>query len=295
MRAVRCLGHSSSAGCRLPPLEISDEILTYTHAGLYHKLHGAHRPVEMKKSFIKRRKRVLSSHPSQDFRAYQTTYQHEHHSNLTTPLPYTVADHGRAATELRDSHDSAQMMSTAHHIDPHLHGNGRAPPNDSHATFPPPVDFTTYRATPLTGSRPPLAFPADTDEPPTKRRRTSSPQHEPPRPPTPSSAPAAHTPMQPQPQPQPSLPLPPPPPPQPLNRLAVANLLTSPLPVDAALAAEVRRRRRRQLEMRKQQLEAELAELSNEEDEEEQELLQPGRSERLLDGGGAGLRGVTAG
>lgn len=75
----------------------------------------------------------------------------------------------------------------------------------------------------------------------------------------------------------------------------MANLLTSPLPVDAALAAEVRRRRRRQLEMRKQQLEAELAELSNEEDEEEQELLQPGRSERLLDGGGAGLRGVTAG
>ncbi|RMZ87587.1 hypothetical protein DV736_g5178, partial [Chaetothyriales sp. CBS 134916] len=31
--------------------------------GLYHKLHGAHRPVQMKKSMIKRRKRVMPAYP----------------------------------------------------------------------------------------------------------------------------------------------------------------------------------------------------------------------------------------
>ncbi|RMD45007.1 hypothetical protein DV735_g121, partial [Chaetothyriales sp. CBS 134920] len=31
--------------------------------GLYHKLHGSHRPVQMKKSMIKRRKRVMPAYP----------------------------------------------------------------------------------------------------------------------------------------------------------------------------------------------------------------------------------------
>jgi GATA-binding protein len=40
-------------------LTLSDSRFADRNEGLYHKLHGAHRPVAMKKSIIKRRKRVL--------------------------------------------------------------------------------------------------------------------------------------------------------------------------------------------------------------------------------------------
>lgn len=43
--------------CGLPPRMMSPHRLT--HPGLYYKLHGVHRPVTMKKSVIKRRKRVV--------------------------------------------------------------------------------------------------------------------------------------------------------------------------------------------------------------------------------------------
>lgn len=118
--------------------------------GLYYKLHGSHRPVEMKKSFIKRRKRVLPVQSSQDFRAYQNTYQH----NARDPKSQSASpEFDRASIgsrEHHDAHDSPPTPST--NLDPNLQNNatlrdymtGERPL--PHASYPPPVDYTQYRA-----------------------------------------------------------------------------------------------------------------------------------------------------
>ncbi len=55
-------GHTICNACgmiSLQPRQFSNSLLTNLLTGLYHKLHGVHRPVTMKKSVIKRRKRVV--------------------------------------------------------------------------------------------------------------------------------------------------------------------------------------------------------------------------------------------
>ncbi|EXJ74737.1 uncharacterized protein A1O5_01432 [Cladophialophora psammophila CBS 110553] len=53
--------------------------------GLYHKLHGSHRPVEMKKSTIKRRKRVVPAHPDVLRPVSITSQQQQSTSPESTP------------------------------------------------------------------------------------------------------------------------------------------------------------------------------------------------------------------
>ncbi|KAH0844422.1 GATA factor SREP [Fonsecaea pedrosoi] len=56
--------------------------------GLYHKLHGSHRPVQMKKSTIKRRKRVVPAYPEV---LKPATTPSQHHPS-TSPEPALPAD-----------------------------------------------------------------------------------------------------------------------------------------------------------------------------------------------------------
>lgn len=61
------------------------------HKGLYHKLHGHHRPVQMKKSEIKRRKRVVPANTNYDNQqpayAEQSSDAASSHAPSTSPNP----------------------------------------------------------------------------------------------------------------------------------------------------------------------------------------------------------------
>ncbi|KAF2755310.1 hypothetical protein EJ05DRAFT_97735 [Pseudovirgaria hyperparasitica] len=90
--------------------------------GLYHKLHGVHRPMTMKKQEIKRRKRVVPVGPDT-----------LHMYSQTQPVD---------ATSPSTSSDSPVPSSTAY-IDPDLQMRDA----DASVTrkYPPPADFTNYR------------------------------------------------------------------------------------------------------------------------------------------------------
>lgn len=110
--------------CILPPAIL---ILV----GLYYKLHGTYRPVTMKKSFIKRRKRITPSSSSTDHTL----------PKAGTSGPSTSPDIRLAALPERQystqSHIDSHLQSGHHHMEHHQH-----PPTG--ARGPPPVDFTTY-------------------------------------------------------------------------------------------------------------------------------------------------------
>lgn len=64
--------------------------------GLYHKLHGVHRPVSMKKSVIKRRKRIVPPGPGANFTGSPSQHSQEHwprqvsqngHPGYSSPAP----------------------------------------------------------------------------------------------------------------------------------------------------------------------------------------------------------------
>ncbi|KIW33734.1 uncharacterized protein PV07_00560 [Cladophialophora immunda] len=59
--------------------------------GLYHKLHGSHRPVQMKKSTIKRRKRVVPAYPDV-LKPASTTSQQQSSTSPEPPLPTDTSE-----------------------------------------------------------------------------------------------------------------------------------------------------------------------------------------------------------
>lgn len=98
--------------------------------GLYHKLHGEHRPIQMKKTVIKRRKRIVPSNFS--------------------PGPntsYTPRSGGPPST----SSNSPSPPATHRPISPRRNPYGPLPPlwssrrNPSQSYSPEPNDFTNYR------------------------------------------------------------------------------------------------------------------------------------------------------
>lgn len=99
--------------------------------GLYYKLHGHHRPVAMKKAFIKRRKRVTPANAAQS-----TTGTSEHQSSASiSPNP------GYAHLPERPSNNDSQSSPF---VDPNL-GQAEASANQlPYPRGPPPVDFTLY-------------------------------------------------------------------------------------------------------------------------------------------------------
>jgi GATA-binding protein, other eukaryote len=53
------LGHTICNACGKYLVQVAEPDMSLTWSGLYYKLHGVHRPVTMKKSVIKRRKRII--------------------------------------------------------------------------------------------------------------------------------------------------------------------------------------------------------------------------------------------
>lgn len=113
--------------------------------GLYHKLHGVHRPVGMKKSIIKRRKRVvpaMQDQPtgSQDVTSFPASQAPDQQYN-ESPQQGQLEDH----PENQDPHtlETNQQPSSDHyHHDPHSHPQ---------PLYSPPaigVDFTGYQLDP---------------------------------------------------------------------------------------------------------------------------------------------------
>jgi len=98
--------------------------------GLYHKLHGEHRPIQMKKTVIKRRKRIVPSNLS-----------------LGPSTSYTPRSGGPPST----SSNSPSPPATQRPISPRHNPYGPLPPlwssrrNPSQSYSPEPNDFTNYR------------------------------------------------------------------------------------------------------------------------------------------------------
>ncbi|PNS18862.1 hypothetical protein CAC42_5401 [Sphaceloma murrayae] len=131
--------------------------------GLYHKLHGVHRPVQMKKSEIKRRKRVVPAMQDQNH-AYQSSGipQHTHsfqdssHSQHTPTSNPTPSANRLAFDNLMNpapdhppypSHNHAHASSYDHQRDEEsAHGTSLHSADSDHAVprGPVPVDFTHY-------------------------------------------------------------------------------------------------------------------------------------------------------
>ena len=91
--------------------------------GLYHKLHGVHRPVAMKKSIIKRRKRVVPAPQEHQSPNYQNQ----------APIPTTTSGDQQSGIAQANEYQRSSNQDM---------GNTQDHPH------PPPVDFTDYRIQP---------------------------------------------------------------------------------------------------------------------------------------------------
>ncbi|KAL8780822.1 MAG: hypothetical protein Q9213_006295 [Squamulea squamosa] len=102
--------------------------------GLYHKLHGVHRPVTMKKSIIKRRKRVVPAMPDQ-------VHNDQHHPSFETTNPPDSQKSSDGQLQ------NPQRSPTLHQDEP-IGGDGHFREqyiNHQPQFDPPPVDFTGYQ------------------------------------------------------------------------------------------------------------------------------------------------------
>lgn len=112
-------------------------MLTET-TGLYHKLHGVHRPVAMKKSIIKRRKRVVPA-----------LHEFPPHPSTSPPLAPSVSPDPAQAyhSDIADDHrgsinpDGSINLGTRHRDD-------TSTSNFTPRHAPAPVDFTAYQNPP---------------------------------------------------------------------------------------------------------------------------------------------------
>ncbi|KAF3936048.1 hypothetical protein ABW20_dc0101825 [Dactylellina cionopaga] len=145
-----------------PRVEV--QLINY-NVGLYHKLHGFHRPETMKKSVIKRRKRVVPpnhfppapiprhplsrpEYPPQQRQILPNEYQNSPHAS---PQPPTYISHRDEDTRMSDTEDPARPNYRAAMMGPDhsLANSGRYAPQD----------FTDYRTmsttlAPMTNSQP---------------------------------------------------------------------------------------------------------------------------------------------
>ena len=137
-------------------------------SGLYHKLHGVHRPVAMKKSVIKRRKRVVPATNEQDPNGAQvssfpvslspTPQNHESHEARGKQRAYSTMEAGPLNLDLRptpghlDSPEVRNRQRIESSMDPNSPANLTLRQHErqsehQHQYDPPPigVDFTGYQ------------------------------------------------------------------------------------------------------------------------------------------------------
>ena len=125
--------------------------IALTPVGLYYKLHGAHRPVEMKKQEIKRRKRIVPADASNSSQA-----------------PSSVASY------------SPQMRATETPVFEHSASPDPSTALETSETYPPvsrgpvAVDFTNYRSTPSLLGGPAASAGYSSAPSPRKRSRSAT-------------------------------------------------------------------------------------------------------------------------
>ncbi|KAL8918144.1 MAG: hypothetical protein Q9172_005547 [Xanthocarpia lactea] len=122
--------------------------------GLYHKLHGVHRPVTMKKSIIKRRKRVVPAMPDQ-----VPNDQHQPSFETTNPPDAQSPSNGQPQNPTRSPNPNRNESGD---------GDGvfREQYMEHQTQYdPPPIDFTGYQidrqrqaSSPSEQHRPPPSF-----------------------------------------------------------------------------------------------------------------------------------------
>ena len=98
--------------------------------GLYHKLHGVHRPVAMKKSIIKRRKRVVPA-PQE----HQSPNQH-----IQTSIITASPDVPNSEVPQSNEYQQSASANASNVLDLRY--------RESERPHPPPIDFTDYRIRP---------------------------------------------------------------------------------------------------------------------------------------------------
>ena len=121
--------------------------------GLYYKLHGVHRPVQMKKSEIKRRKRVVPALHDQNHVPQQLSIQYAPNSSSVSPDPASTAQILQTVENMTNYDHHNHNHNHQHHHHHHQHGaEASAPDNIPHDTdterpprgAPVPVDFTNF-------------------------------------------------------------------------------------------------------------------------------------------------------
>ncbi|KAL8672653.1 MAG: hypothetical protein Q9168_002894 [Polycauliona sp. 1 TL-2023] len=115
-------------------VSVSDETLDLSCIGLYHKLHGVHRPVTMKKSIIKRRKRVVPALPD-----HVQNDQHQQMFETVKPPDAQNSSNGQL--------HNPEKNATTHRDGPgHVGALFREQYSDHQPQYePPPIDFTGFQ------------------------------------------------------------------------------------------------------------------------------------------------------
>ena len=113
--------------------------------GLYHKLHGSHRPTAMKKSTIKRRKRVVPAMAGTPPEPGARTVPNQH--MVSSPEPPYLAPALPVHLERRPPQPRKVRRKDTSNGDDHSHTEDSESPQRTTSRPPPTIDFTGFRPT----------------------------------------------------------------------------------------------------------------------------------------------------